>query len=200
ALVLLIEASIYQSAGRDDDALSTLLRAEEEVTYIDDGDSFLRETLLASVLSEMGVTLYYSSQTTLSLRCFRLALVVRHSILSRSSSEHHMETGEPASEVEAGWKNGAHSYGTPASSVAAAEAGEAAAAIALNNVAVGLAGTGETFPAVQALEISSMITTSALGVEHPRSTIVSRNLALVKAVKCRGRRSSRDSGRRALQR
>lgn len=70
-----------------------------------------------------------------------------------------METGEPASEVEAGWKNGAHSYGTPASSVAAAEAGEAAAAIALNNVAVGLAGTGETFDAVQALEISSMITT-----------------------------------------
>ncbi|CAN0372550.1 unnamed protein product, partial [Ectocarpus sp. 12 AP-2014] len=200
ALVLLLEASIYQSAVRDDDALSTLLRAEEEVTYIDDGDSFLRETLLASVLSEMGVTLYYSSQTTLSLRCFRLALVVRHSILSRSSSEHHMERREPASEVEAGWKNGAHIYWTPASSVAAAEAGEAAAAVALNNVAVGLAGTGETFHAVQALEISSMITTSALGVEHPRSTIVSRNLALVKAVKCRGRRSSRGSGRGVLQR
>ncbi|CAM9404677.1 unnamed protein product [Ectocarpus fasciculatus] len=200
ALVLLIEASIYQSAGRDDDALSTLLRAEEEVTYIDDGDSFLRETLLASVLSEMGVTLYYSSQTTLSLRCFRLALVVRHSILSRSS-EHHTETGELASDVEDGWKNRAHSYGTPASRVAAAEAGEAAAAIALNNVAACLAGAAETFPAaVQALEISSTITTSALGVEHPRSTIVSRNLALLKAVKCRGRRSSRESGRPALQR
>ncbi|CAN0133240.1 unnamed protein product, partial [Ectocarpus sp. 12 AP-2014] len=61
-------------------------------------------------------------------------------------------------------------------------------------------GTGETFHAVRALEISSMITTSALGVEHPRSTIVSRNLALVKAVKCRGRRSSRGSGRGVLQR
>ena len=54
AVTLLIEASIYQSAGCDDVAMSTLLRADEAVDSIHQDDVFLRETLSATVLSEMG--------------------------------------------------------------------------------------------------------------------------------------------------
>lgn len=110
-------------------------------------------------MSNRSVTLYYSSQTALSLRCFRLALVVRHKLL-RNSDERVSEAkaGEPASKADEGWK-GAPSYGTRDSDTVAAEAGEAAAAITLNNFAVCLAGIGETGAAAQALVISSTITT-----------------------------------------
>lgn len=54
ALALLFKASIYQSAGSDTDALSTLLRVDEAVDSIHQGEIFLREALLATVLSEMG--------------------------------------------------------------------------------------------------------------------------------------------------
>lgn len=46
--------SICQSAGRDDEALSTLLRAEEAVAAIHPDDFLVREAVTASVLSEMG--------------------------------------------------------------------------------------------------------------------------------------------------
>lgn len=54
ALACLLEASIYQSAGCDDVAMSTLLRANEAIDSIHQDDVFLRETLSATVLSEMG--------------------------------------------------------------------------------------------------------------------------------------------------
>lgn len=54
ALALLLEASVSQSMGRDDDALSTLLRADGAVTSIHQDDFFLREAVRATVLSEMG--------------------------------------------------------------------------------------------------------------------------------------------------
>lgn len=54
ALAFVLEASVYQSMGRDDDAISTLLRADEAVTSIHQEDVFLREALRATVFSEMG--------------------------------------------------------------------------------------------------------------------------------------------------
>lgn len=52
ALVLLIEASIQQTAGDDGKALSTLLEADAAVDLI--GERALREVLRASILSEIG--------------------------------------------------------------------------------------------------------------------------------------------------
>lgn len=43
--------------GRDDDALSTLLRADGAVSSIHQEDIFLREALRGTVLSEMGCVL-----------------------------------------------------------------------------------------------------------------------------------------------
>lgn len=54
ALVFVLESSVYQCMGQDDDALSTLLRADGAVTSIHQDDYFLREALRATVLSEMG--------------------------------------------------------------------------------------------------------------------------------------------------
>lgn len=104
------------------------------------------------------VALYYSGQTAVSLRCFRLALVLRHKLL-RSNGQHILdkEVGEPASETAEGSKQ-ASSHGTREDTIAA-EAGEAAAAITLNNFAVCLAGIGDTIAATQALVISSTMTT-----------------------------------------
>lgn len=110
-------------------------------------------------VSHRSVTLYYAGQTALSLRCFRLALVVRHEVL-RSGDQRVPETGagEPArTKANKEWKV-APSYGARDSEAVAAEAGETTAAIALNNFAVCLAGIGETSAAVQALVISSTVT------------------------------------------
>lgn len=50
-----MEASVCQSAGRDDDALSALLGADKAVATINQcGGSVLREAVTAFVLSEMG--------------------------------------------------------------------------------------------------------------------------------------------------
>lgn len=97
------------------------------------------------------VALYYSGQTALGLRCFRLALVLRHRLL-RSNDEDIRETGagEPASEADG--------CGARKDTIAA-EAGEVAAAVTLNNFAVCLAGIGDTIAAAQALVISSTMTT-----------------------------------------
>ncbi len=105
------------------------------------------------------VALYYASQPALGLRCFRLALVVRHQLL-QDNDQYGQETeaGDVASKSKEGWKQ-APSYGTRDSDTIAAEAGEAAAAITLNNFAVCLAGIGDTTTAAQALAISSAITT-----------------------------------------
>lgn len=54
AIALIFEASIHQSAGSDIDALLTLLRVDEAVDSIHRDDCFLRDGLLAIVLSEMG--------------------------------------------------------------------------------------------------------------------------------------------------
>lgn len=109
----------------------------------------------------LSVTLYYASQTALSLRCFRLALVVRHELL-RSGDQRVSKTegGEPErfEKADGGWK-GAPSYGERYSDTLAADAGKTVAAITLNNFAVCLAGIGETSAAGQALLISSTITT-----------------------------------------
>lgn len=50
--MLLIEASIQQTAGDDDKALSTLLEADAAVDSI--CERALREALRASILSEIG--------------------------------------------------------------------------------------------------------------------------------------------------
>lgn len=84
--------------------------------------------------------------------------MLRHKLL-RSNDQHVPETdvGEPASEADEEWKQ-ALSYRTREDTIAA-EAGETAAAITLNNFAVCLAGTGDTTAAAQALVISSTMTT-----------------------------------------
>lgn len=51
---MLVEASVYQTAGDDYDALCTLLTADEAVSLIHRGDVFLHKTLRASILSEIG--------------------------------------------------------------------------------------------------------------------------------------------------
>lgn len=105
------------------------------------------------------VTLYYSGRTDLSLRCFRIALFIRHKLLE--CSERHVlqtEKGEPASDMDGDLKRGAD-YRSKDSDAVAAEAGETAAAVTLNNFAVCLAVTGETGRAVQAFITSSTITT-----------------------------------------
>ncbi|CAM9330078.1 unnamed protein product [Scytosiphon promiscuus] len=183
ALALSMKASIHQCAGNDDEALSLLLRADEAVESINEYDEFLRQACLASVLSEMGVTLYYSGRTDLSLRCFKMALFIRFKLLQRSQRRGlGPDTHELTENMDGTLKRGGN-YGTNEFDAAATEAAETATALTLNNFAVCLAATGETGRAVQALTTSSTITTSALGVEHPRSGVVSRNLALVKAMK-----------------
>lgn len=105
------------------------------------------------------VTSYYSSRTDLSLRCFRIVLFLRHSLLQRS--QQHVRENEReanAGETEGAWMQAAD-YRTRGSDTVAWEAEETAAALTLNNYGVCLVTTGEARRAVQALATSSTLTT-----------------------------------------
>lgn len=104
------------------------------------------------------VALYYCNRPALSLRCFRLALVLRQQIL-QNTEQHIRETETRCSiGINDDFTKGTPRYGAQHSDTVAAEAGEAAAAISLNNIGVCLAGTRKTGPATQALLVSSRIT------------------------------------------
>jgi len=77
----------------------------------------------------------------------------------QGKDQHGQETeaGDVASKSHEVWTQ-APSYGTRDSDTIAAEAGEAAAAVTLNNFAVCLAAIGDTATAAQALTISTAIT------------------------------------------
>lgn len=52
--MLLMEASIHQYMGNDDEALSALLKAYQAVASLDEDDAFLKHSRLASVLNDIG--------------------------------------------------------------------------------------------------------------------------------------------------
>lgn len=102
------------------------------------------------------VTLYYCGETGSSLRCFRLALAIRHELLQNS------QNGVPKTDTrEVGVDHDEEEHFSPREyshhDVSVAEVEEAAAAISLNNVGVCLAGMMHTRCAVQALVAASKI-------------------------------------------
>ncbi|CAM9626931.1 unnamed protein product [Laminaria digitata] len=176
ALLRLMEGSICQSAGRDDDAFSALLRADEAVSTIHhQGDFFLRKAVTASLLGEMGVALYYCRRTALSLRCSRLALFLRQKLpqqqqcTSKEQDSPEVETVAATSDGGGGGGGGVAGGGmnlVPTRGSTTLPAGEAerggrvAAAATLNNIGVCLAVRGgDASLARKVLGVSSDATT-----------------------------------------
>lgn len=134
------------------------LPAMAATTFSTTQSPFVSHCCISASATNRSVALYYCGETALSLRCFRLALVLRHKLLRTKDQDiQEREEGEPASEAGEGWKQ-APCNETQEDTVAA-EAEGTAAALTLSNFAVCLAGTGDTIAAAQALAISSAMTT-----------------------------------------
>lgn len=104
------------------------------------------------------VVLYYYGKTSLGLRCFRQALVIRHKLLQNEKEKvPETKTTYPAGGCDSGTSR-TYWSGERYSDLAVAEVGKAAAAITLNNVGVCLASIGETSLATKALVIASSLT------------------------------------------
>lgn len=103
------------------------------------------------------VVAYYCNRVALSLRCFRLALVIRHKLLQTLPVSATEMTSDPAGASGEGEERFSHAVREDGCEVAA-EVEEAAAAVVLNNVGACLGNIGEIARAAQALEIASNIT------------------------------------------
>ena len=106
------------------------------------------------------IALYYCRRTALSLRCFRLALILRQKLLQHQ----HKEQDSPKTDTSVPGDGGGHVGTNPAptrgsAATPAAEAGEIAAAAMLNNIGVCLAVEGHTRLAGKVLRVSSNSTT-----------------------------------------